>query len=228
MRLTFHNNVFHLYLPEKKASFMKSRPAYRNFEQTFHLLLKKAQKEAVSIQTLLTIMSGKGKILLLLFLSLGFSQIPIIAVPLGLFISYLGLRNALGSSFVWCPKFLRRKKISSYLLTKVIHQILQMLTFIKRWSKPRFQWPQKRGAHIISGLVIALVGLCISLAPPIPLTGMLASLGIFFIAIGFLNSDGLYILLGYVAAFLYVIMAICLFYYCPMTKIFAWVKNLIF
>ena len=69
---------------------------YQNFEQTFLLLLKEAKRGPISVHRFLTILSGWGKVLLLIFLSLGFAQIPGIAIVLGFFICYLGLRVAVG------------------------------------------------------------------------------------------------------------------------------------
>src|ERR1700755_3480451 len=115
---------------------MRARQAYRDFEQTLTMLLKKAQRQRVSMQTLLTVLSGKGKVILLMFLSLGFCQIPGVAMFLGLFIAYLGVRIAIGKHSIWLPKFIRDKKVPSFLLKMVIKQTLRTLHFIKRWSKP--------------------------------------------------------------------------------------------
>lgn len=207
---------------------MKLRPAYQNFEQTVLLLAKEANTQSVSVHTFLSILSGRGKILLLVLLSLGFVQIPGIAIVLGLFISYLGISIAVGKNFIWVPKFLLHKRIAPFFLTKIINQILAMLKFMKRWSRPRYeQAMQKNTTRVVNGLVITLVGLCLATSPPVPLTGMIASISIFLIAIGLLNDDGIYLILGYVFALLYLLTVLLLLNYFSFTGIFEWFKKIL-
>jgi len=204
---------------------MQARKDYRNFEQTLHLLMKKTERQRISIQALLTILFGQGKVLLLMFLSLGFCQIPGIAMILGLFIAYLGVRISMGKSSIWLPKFVLKKKIPSFFLNKIIRQTLQMLHFIKRWSMPRYAWAAKNGTRIVNGVAIACVGLCLASSPPIPLTGLLGSLAIFLIGIGLLNLDGLYTALGYTAAFLYFILVLVMIRYVSISQIVGWIQQ---
>lgn len=166
---------------------------------------------------------------LLLLLSLGFAQIPGIALGLGAFIFYLGIRVSLGGNSVWIPNFLSQKKLPPYFLTKIIEQTLKLLKLMKRWSHPRYQWTtQKSVTRRINGIMIAIVGLCLTLCPPVPLTGTLASLAIFLIVIGLLNEDGVYIILGYVFSLAYLITTLFLMKHCSLSQIFGWIKNLFY
>lgn len=205
----------------------KLKTPYTNFEETFRVLLEKAKEGPVSIKTLLTILSGKGKVLLLIFISLGFSQIPGISIVLGFLICYLGLRLAMFRSAIWMPKALLNKKLSSYLLIKVINQILKFLKFISRWSRPRYVWMTHNSTfHVITGLMIALVGLSIALSPPLPFVGLLSFAAIFLIAIGLLNNDGIYIGIGYFFAVSCVVVVILLLKFFSLSKIMEMIHNL--
>lgn len=207
---------------------MELRYPYQKFEQAFLLLLKEANTKPISVQTVLTALSGKGKIFLLVFLSLGFAQIPGIAIALGLFIVYLGIRIAMGETFVWMPNYFLQKKIGSYFLVIVLKQILKMLNFMKNWSHPRHERiTQKNTTRIINGLMIALVGLCLASCPPVPLISLLASLAIFFIAIGVLNNDGLYLIFGYFFTLFYCITVLLLLNYFSFTECLDWMCSLI-
>jgi len=199
------------------------KAAYRDFEHTFDALILRARRTSISIKTLLTILSGRGKILVLIFLALGFMQIPGIGLFLGLIIAYLGIRIAMGNRFVWCPRFMLQKKIPSTILLKVLKQTLQILHFVKRGSKTRFEWAKSPTTLRLNGVVISIVGLCVASAPPIPLTGLLASVSIFLIAIGFLNFDGLYLALGYISAVAYCGIVLVLLKYVSITKICGWI-----
>ncbi len=204
----------------------KLKQPYMNFEETFRLLLKKAKAGPLSLKTFLTTLSGKGKVLLLIFISLGFSQIPGIAIFFGLLICYLGLRIAMTRSFIWMPKALLNKKIPSYLLIKVINQILYFLKFMRRWSRPRYVWMMQNPAlHVTTGLMIALVGLSIALCPPLPVVGILSFVAIFLTTIGLLNDDGIYIIAGYVSTILYFITVVVLLKYLSFGKLLEMTHN---
>ena len=192
----------------------KLKLAYITFEDTLKSLLEKAKTGPVSINTCLTILSGRGKVLLLVFLLLGFSQIPGVGIFLGLIISYLGVRIAIAKSFIWMPKKLLHKKIPSYFLIKVIKQLLHFLKLMKRWSWSRYAWlAQDPKMRFTTGLMIALVGLSIAISPPLPLIGLFTFVSIFLLAIGLLNNDGIYIILGYVTTIFYFVVTIFLLKY---------------
>ncbi|HEY5235174.1 MAG TPA: exopolysaccharide biosynthesis protein [Rhabdochlamydiaceae bacterium] len=185
--------------------------------------MEKAKKGPISIKTILTILSGKGRILLLVCLSLGFGQIPGVAVFLGLFIAYLGLRIAVAKSFIWMPQVILRKKIPSYFLIKVIKQILRFLKFMKKWSHPRYVWAtQQTTTRIVNGLMIALVGVSLAISPPIPFSGLLAFVAVFSIAIGLLNDDGIFIIMGYICTLLYFITILFLLKVCSFSQMLEW------
>ena len=78
--------------------------------------------------------------MLVIFLALGGAQIPGIAIFFGIFITYLGIRLAVGRSFIWLPAWLKSKKIPGGFQTRLLEQILQTLHFLERWTKPRYEW----------------------------------------------------------------------------------------
>ncbi len=204
----------------------KLKKSYKDFEKSILLLLKKTKKERLSVHRLLTVLDGKGRILLLIFLSLSFGQIPGTAIFFGPLIGYLGLRIAINRSFIWMPKQLLHKKIPSYFLIKVIHQSLSLLKYMKKLSHPRYVWiTQRPSIRVINGLMISFVGLSFALSPPIPLTGFIASIAIFSISIGILNNDGIYILAGYSCAVFYFFLTAFLLKFCSLSQMIDWVKQ---
>ena len=201
---------------------------YKDFVESLSDLQQQAKTERVSFHDLLTALNGRGRLLLLIVLSLGFGQIPGIALLFGIFVSYLGLRIALKKSFVWIPKWLRSKKIPSYFLIKVIQQILGFLKFMKKWSHPRYEWAtQGTVARVITGLMIFFVGLSFTICPPLPLTGIVAFIAMFFISIGLLNDDGIYIGIGYFFTIFYFLLALVLLKYCSLSQLIDYMKCLI-
>lgn len=207
---------------------MKSKIAYRNFEQAFAKLLQRAKRGPTSVHTLLTTLTGKSHVMLVLFLALGGAQIPGIAIFFGLFIGYLGIRLAVGRSFIWLPEWLKHKKIPGGFQTKLLEQILSTLHFMQRWTHPRYEWAINRtSTRVLNGIMIAGIGICLASCPPIPLTGLLATFAVFFIGIGLINSDGVYILLGHVTSVLYFVQVGFIIRYFSFTAIYQWAMDMI-
>jgi hypothetical protein len=201
--------------------------SYQSFEEAFHTLLEKAKDGPVPLETFLTILSGKGKLLLLIFITLGFGQIPIVPLILGPFIIYLGFSIAIGKNFIWIPRSILPKKIPSYFLVSIINQILRLLKFMKRWSKPRYEIGTKHVAtRVLNGLMIVIIGTSFAACPPVPLTGLIAFIAVFSIAIGMMNNDGIYIIIGYFGTLFYVVITLLLLKFCSFTKMVEWVNSL--
>jgi hypothetical protein len=188
-------------------------------------LLEKAKKGRVSVHTLLTVLSGKGRVLLLIFLSLCFGQIPGIAIFFGVIVCYLGLRIALGKSFVWVPQYILNKKIPSYALIKATRQILPLLKFMRKWSYPRYAWATHgTSMRVVNGLMISFVGLSFALSPPVPLASFIAFFAIFSISIGLLNDDGIYIMIGHFFAIFYFVLTFLLLKFCSLSQMIDLIK----
>jgi hypothetical protein len=58
--------------------------------------------------------------------------------------------------------------------------------------------------RIANGILIALVGIFLAISPPIPLICYIASFALFFLGIGFLDDDGLMVLISYPLSILYI------------------------
>ncbi len=178
----------------------KINPPLLSFEKALVELLEKSKKGAVSVKTFLTALSGRGKVIILVIITLFFSQLPGIAIPFGIYLCYLGLRIAFNRSWIWLPKFILKLKIPSGILRRVLNQLVRFLKFLERWTSPRLH---KLARPLPNGLAIAAMGLILALAPPVPLIGFAAYFAVFLISIGILNSDGIYTLLGYISGLFY-------------------------
>jgi hypothetical protein len=169
-------------------------------EERILVLQTKSKTASVSIEEILHILSGKGQSLILLFLSLPFCQplqIPGLSTPFGLAMTFIGFRMAFGKG-VWLPKRLLSKTVTPHVLQKIILKTLWLVRKIKRWSHPRLTWLCDYPAlHIINGLLIAILGIFLALPLPIPLSNLTAAWSIFFIGLGVLEDDGIFVLIGY-------------------------------
>jgi hypothetical protein len=173
--------------------------------------LKKGKEHPVSVKKFLSALSGKGKLLFLIFFVLPFSQIFGAALFFGPLICYLGLRIAFNKKSIWLPEFAQKKKIPFWLLKTSVKQILFGLKILNKWSRPRYFWAtHPLVTNRLNGVMIAIVGISLALCPPVPLTGMIAFAAILFIGIGLLNDDGIYLILGYVFTLSYFVFSIFL------------------
>ncbi|MFN0065301.1 MAG: exopolysaccharide biosynthesis protein, partial [Chlamydiales bacterium] len=113
---------------------------YRTLEEDLALLLEKSRRSpSLSIKEILDVLSGKGRSLILIFLSLPFCQpiqIPGLSTPFGIVIAFLGLRIAFGKH-TWLPKRILLKTISSTTIQKIAQKFLHMMMQIRRVIRPR-------------------------------------------------------------------------------------------
>ncbi len=85
----------------------------------------------------------------------------------------------------------------------------QLLFFIKKIAK--LSHPRLIGVitkpvmRKINGCLIGLIGVCIAISLPIPLSSYIASAAILFLGIGHLNDDGIWIIIGYPIAIFYIV-----------------------
>ena len=198
---------------------------FKNFEEALSELTHLAQKKPVSLETFFSFLEGRGKLLLLIFVCLPIGQIPILAFGSGIGVVYLGIRIAFFNQSIWLPASILRKQVPKCFLAMATRQLLSFLKIMKRWTKPRYEWIFHHSMlRKCNGIFIALVGLSILLCPPIPLIGYISYLAVFFICIGLLNQDGVYIILGYLFSVLYFSMVLVMNHFFSLGKLLHWFK----
>lgn len=182
---------------------------FRTLEESILLLQEEAKKKPLSILEILHILSGKGRPVILIILSLPFCQpvqIPGLSIPFGIAISLIGLRLAFNKK-VWLPKKLLSKNVPPYTLEKITAKTLTLVRKLKRWIHPRLNW----ACHSLimektNSIMIFILGFVLALPLPIPLSNLTAAWSIFLIEIGMLEDDGLFVLIGYAIFILTVIL----------------------
>ena len=178
---------------------------FKTLEQEILLLQEKSKEGPMTIGEIFNILTGKGRALIVLLLSLPFCQpiqIPGFSTPFGLAIAFFGLRAAFGKH-LWLPQALLTKSISTEILQKVTEKTLYVIRKIKPWLHPRLNWMcHSFPMRMVNGIVIFILGIVLALPLPIPLSNLTAAWSIFLIALGNLEDDGLLVLIGYIATLL--------------------------
>lgn len=180
----------------------------RTLEEAILLLQEKAKFAPISIGEILHILSGKGRPLILILLSLPFCQpiqIPGFSTPFGLVIAFVGLRIAFGK-YMWLPKKLLLKKVEPEVIAKITDKTLNLLNKMKKWVHPRLNYLNNSAVmEIVNGLLIFVLGIFLALPLPIPLSNLAAAWSILLISLGMLEDDGVFVLAGYLVALLTVV-----------------------
>lgn len=181
----------------KKYKYQKEQ----GLETDLANILSLSKAGPVNLKDIVTLLGGKGKPLVLIFLSLPFCQpiqIPGVSTPFGIAIAFIALRIGFGHQ-IWLPKSILKKKIPEASLNKVLKASIALTKKIKRFTHPRMLWLcTPHFLHILHGIVLALLGLFLALPLPIPLSNLIAAWAIFLISFGLLEDDGLFILIGYI------------------------------
>jgi len=173
---------------------------FHTLEEEILLLQQEGKEKTLSIAEILQVLSGKGKPLILILLSLPFCQpiqIPGLSTPFGLAVAFIGLRMIFGKR-IWLPGKLLNKTIPSATLSRITEKALNLIKKMKPWIHPRLLWLCR--SSLIekgNGLIIFILGILLALPLPIPASNLMAAWSILLIAVGILEDDGLFMLIGY-------------------------------
>jgi hypothetical protein len=156
--------------------------------------------EKIKVGQIFKILSLKGYAAILIFFSLPFCtplQIPGFSTPFGIILAFIGLRLAFAKK-LWWPKWILETSFPSTTIEKLVNKIMQVVQWIQKFIKPRLTiFTSSVFFRRVNGLLVFFLALLLSLPLPIPFTNLLSAVPILCIGLGFLEDDGVFILLGY-------------------------------
>lgn len=153
--------------------------------------------ETVTVQQILTILSKRGIEALLIIFSIPI-PIPGISNLFGLILAILGVQFAFGSK-LWVPKWVSKRKINSQHLKLFIEKTKDALDALHKVIHPRLPFfIQNPFMSKVNAILICLLAFIVAIPIPIPLTNILFATPILAMALGLLNDDGLFVLIGYI------------------------------
>jgi len=118
-----------------------------------------------------------------------------LSTPFGLAIALVGAQLALGMRRPWLPARARRRELSMAMLDRVLALLQRRTKFLARSTRRR---RERLVMPRLVGLGIVLLGLGLALPLPIPGSNMIFLIPLFVYAVGLLERDGLWVLLGHV------------------------------
>jgi len=157
-------------------------------------------QSSVTLNQLIERTGGHGLYLFLILICLPFiTPIPLpgFSLLVGLVVFLVGMRLALGLP-PKLPLFLGRKSISVERQRKIITASVKWVKRIERMAKPRGRgWIGNEVSVRLNALLIAFLGLVLTLPLPLPFTNSLPGLAVIFLCVSLMEEDALLVWVGY-------------------------------
>jgi hypothetical protein len=117
-----------------------------------------------------------------------------LSTPFGLAIALVGFQLTLGLPRPWLPKRARNRQLSMAMLDRVLGILARRTQWLSKSTRRRYE---RLLMPRVVGLGIVLLGLGLALPLPIPGSNMIFLIPLFVYAVGLLERDGVWILLGH-------------------------------
>ncbi len=122
----------------------------------------------------------------------------VVSVPMLL----IALQLVFGRHTLWLPDSLKRRTFSRAAFADVAIRSQKYLKWFEALARPRLMYLTRNGPERIFGLF--MVVFCVSIAIPLPATNTVPGIAVAIISIGFIERDGLLVLLGTVLGTIWV------------------------
>ena len=186
------------------ATIEASTRSERLSEQ-FATIARGLPDEKLPVHELLERVGQSGMLLFAVFLTLPFLvpvSVPGISTVFGLLIILIGIGFAL-DRLPWLPSFVMARKVPAGSLGKALEQGSKLVARIEGFLHPRLGFlVHGLGVHRLNGLTLAFAGVLL-MAPFgfVPFSNTIPGLAILFLALGMLERDGVFVILGYLMTF---------------------------
>jgi hypothetical protein len=191
------------------APSTRSRPTV-NDQNTSHshlstdleTLHSRLEGKSLTISQLKQALKGRGTAMLLILLALPFCfvAIPGLSMPFGVAICLIGACLVSGRE-PWLPRFIMRWRLSSTRLAQLLSGAIKLARHLEKSVRPRLAFLHTvPGTRQLNGVGVIIAGLALMLPLPIPFSNSIPAWAIVFLAIGMMEKDGLFVLLGHLTA----------------------------
>jgi len=166
------------------------------------LLQARIRGESLTLVELKQSLKGRGSAMLLILLALPFCFIatPGLSTPFGIAICLIGACLVMGRE-PWLPRFILHRRLSSARLAQLLTGAIKVARQLEKFVRPRLGFLHA-GPGMLRlvgfGIVIASLGLMLPL--PIPFSNSIPAWAVVLLAIGMMENDGLFVLLGHLTA----------------------------
>ena len=164
-----------------------------------------ATRQDVAVGDLLVLLGGRGRAALILLFALPnvLPTPPGTSGILGLPLLYLSFQMMLGR-VPWLPRFIDERSMPRYRFAQLVERVVTVLGRAERLLRPRWSiFVGHVAEHVLGALCLLLA---VVLVLPIPFGNILPALAICLIALGVLERDGLWVLIGILVAVLSLVL----------------------
>jgi hypothetical protein len=117
-----------------------------------------------------------------------------LSTPFGLAIALIGAQLMVGRHTPWLPARARRREVSMAMLDRVLALLTRRARWLTRLSRRR--WQRVIQPRLI-GLAVVLLAMALALPLPIPGSNLVFLVPLFIYALGLLENDGRWIMVGH-------------------------------
>jgi hypothetical protein len=161
-------------------------------------------KATITLGTLSDLMEERAFGLLLLVLALPCCLPFVYLLPqlVALPMVVLAAQMAAGRRAPWLPETLRKRQLPVAGLLDVVARAKRYGGWLEQLAHPRFSGlTGDRSARIVGALLVVP---CLSILVPLPLTNTVPGIGVALAAIGLIERDGLFVILGLITGLVWV------------------------
>ncbi len=149
---------------------------------------------------LMQVLKERGHLMIIVVLTLPF-MIPVpstlgLSAPAGLAVAVLGFYILIGAKPI-LPGFIRRRELSPATMQRLVGFLLRMAKRLEKVLQPRFRFMLWPGMVNLVGVGLILSGLFLALPLPIPGTNVLPAAVILLLALGMMERDGVFVIVGH-------------------------------
>lgn len=173
----------------------------KSLSQTLTDIAHSINTEHITLKQLFELVGEQGLLLLCAFLTIPFLipvSIPGVSTVFGAAIILIGIGITL-NRLPWVPNRLMSRPIATEKLIPTLEKGAQMVARIERYIHPRMEGLTNGAAvNRLNGIALVFSGVLLMFPfGLIPFSNTLPGLAILFLAIGILQRDGIFIVLGY-------------------------------
>ena len=165
-------------------------------------LQARVKDQALTLAELTQALKGRGSAMLLILLALPFCfvAIPGLSIPFGIAICLIGACQAIGRE-PWLPSFIMHRRLSVVRSTQLLTGAIKVARQLEKYVRPRLAFLHAGpGMLRLIGLGIVIAGVALMLPLPIPFSNSIPAWAVVLLAIGMMEKDGLFVLLGHFTA----------------------------
>lgn len=170
------------------------------------------QSDSITLQQLLGLIGEQGLLVFCTILTIPFLfpvSIPGVSTVFGLVIIFIGISVTLNRT-LWLPERLLQHELSSEHLVPVLEKGIHVFGRLEQWMRVRLRHlTEGELVNRLNGLALTAGGVLLLFPLSfIPFSNTLPALSILLLALGMLQRDGIFIVLGYGA------LALTTLYFC--------------